>query len=455
MHWSEFENLALLARHTAPEYAVSESIQGVYPFWNSDANEGEASVVTAYRLVNSADAKSHTVVIGTTGQDEYFIWCNDNFIEGKNTKPSVETRVESAAPSMNFPKGEAMAALAMLRGRFSSSTGCHFWTKWNRDRELCKHCNQLLATLGLRNASALEKFKMDFDSRFETEVKNVAPVSAALIPTESLAKLALKTPVMLEGEKGWGKTTEARTLAEEVGATLLEIHGNESIEASDIKGYWMRYRDDFVWKDGKLTQAFRLASKGEKVLLLIDEALRIPSRHQSVFLSALSPYRGRYYLETGRIVSVDDGVGSEETLSCPEENLIVIATTNIGSQYALDEPDPAFLERFVRRRKHTDVELLRRLITEVATARGFPLALADQCCEFYTKMSSLKSQGFVNDLPNPRTLVRAVSKLADTAADVNSAVKTESLAWVGRDVEGEPVPEQLEYVFKAIDSVFK
>jgi len=425
-------------RSTTPDYDLVSSTTGAYPYQDEVTDKVSAAIAKVFHMTEKSGKKVHNVVIGTYFPGAYFIHCGDNFIEGKNTKIPVQDRVRLSAETLDGYSLNSQAIIERmteLRDMAAPSNPCSFWTNFKKNGSLCKHCNQLLKSI-----PKPDRMLEDLDTQLKLLCESGdLPTSEEATSASEFAKLALKVPVLLEGEKGWGKTREARVFAETMGVRLLEIQGHESVEAADFTGYTVRYGHDMVWKDGKLSQAFRLAASGVKVCCLIDELLRIPQRQLSVLLSALSPYKGNYYLSTGRIVDVIEGIGSEETLVCPVENLYIIGTTNVGAQYAIDIMDPALQERFLLCRKALDTAILK---------------IADDCVRFFEAMKALKPNGLVADLPNPRTMVRAVH-LSDKESDMKQSVKQQILTWVTRDVEGNPVPEQLNAVTKAIDKVWK
>lgn len=445
----EFAEIAA-ASGKGKEYHVSAQITGGYPFWDSETSEAQPAVASVYTMSEPSGAKGHNVVLAFMGDDNYAIWCGDNFIENGDTKIPVEDRIKMAVDEMtNVPQAEATARLRELRGAAPASTGCHFWSNFKKNGTLCKHCNRLLSL----NRAQLPTMLQELQERFESDILGQSTAPAMADTLTELEEDIQKVPVLLEGDKGWGKTREARVLATRLNAELVEIHGHESVESADLTGHTVRYGHDMVWKDGRLSEAFRKASKGARILLLVDECLRVPQKQLSVFLSALSPHEDEYRLATGRIINVVDGIGTEETLVCSVNNLLVIATTNVGVQYAVDLMDPALQERFLVKRKELDVGVLRDSVNEFAVSKGFSTDVAAKCVAFFKAMMVLRPNGLVADVPNPRTMLRAVN-LAKTEGDIKRSVLKQILTWVSRDVEGKPVQEQMDAVRKAVNSVW-
>jgi len=461
MNRSELMNYLPVAKKAyaskAMDYSLVSEGSGAYPHWDATTSECKPSMVRVHLMQqNGGTGKSHLVVLAYLGEDDYRIWCGDNFIEGGNCKPEADARVERGVQELpgHFSRTDGIRLLSSLRGYASGpSDACSFWRGWNSSAKLCKHCNQFLVQYASKLSDFLDELVHEYGIVIEGQQPSpVLPVT----DTPELGRLLRKAPVLLEGEKGWGKSREARILAEALNAKFIQIQGHDGVEAMDLTGNFVRFGHEMVWKDGRLSQAFRLAAKGTPVLLLVDEALRIPGRQLSVLLSALAPHDEQYQLETGRIVDVVDGIGTEETITCNCANLHVLATTNIGAQYSVDIMDPALKERFTIIRKQMDVTVLQGAVQAFAEKKGFKGAdvIAAQCVTFFQDMVRLKANGFADDLPNPRTMLRAVD-FAETAADVKAGVQQQVLTWVARDIDGTPVAEQVEHVTAAINKAFK
>lgn len=208
-----------------------------------------------------------------------------------------------------------------------------------------------------------------------------------------------------------------------------------------------------VWKDGPIAEAFRRAQKGLKTILIIDEILRIPKRELNIFLTALTPLDGQYHLRTGKILNIIDDVAQEETLSCNVDNLFVLATTNVGGQYAVDTIDPALADRFVILRKDTEYDKIISVLENKAKEKKFNQVMAEKAGLFFNKMLTAKEQGLVEENPTLRILVR-VFDLADKEDEIKDYIFDHHLLWVARDVYGKPDREQVDVVKQIMEQIF-
>jgi MoxR-like ATPase len=436
--------------------------------------------------VTVGPAEWHTVVQAWNPRKrEIMTWCSDNFLEG--TLPADKARERFAVFDDNPAARKAIEDLWFSKQFADPDAPCDFW-KRHAKGEACEHV-ELIAKTGatpeaigvaqrlrqVADVANVADMRLldpediqdlcdlwglgldgpdDIDAECGDDSGSEAPISWHLTPRGIADKLAFRSPVMLEGDTGAGKTTLARSLAASHDAVLIEVQGHESVEAADLLGHFVPAQNGLVWKDGKLSQAFRMAGAGRKVVLLLDELLRIPRRQLSVLLGALSPYQGQYALSTGRMAEVVDGIGVEEALRCPVENLAVVATTNVGMQYAVDDIDPALAGRFVPIRMETSEDMAQAVLAQACKAKKFAAGVAKKLVTFLAKTTELRDNRQITGRPSLGVLVRCVND-ADSEADVAHLVRTHHLLWVGRGANGEPDSSELDALEKITKRVFK
>ena len=107
------------------------------------------------------------------------------------------------------------------------------------------------------------------------------------------------------------------------------IEGHESMKEFDLLGSHVpEGKNHFPWHDGMLVKAMRAGA-----FLFIDEANRMPTRTLNILLGVLS--RGAVVLTEHR---------SEEVIAQP--GFQVVLAMNLGHGYAVNQLDPALLNRF-------------------------------------------------------------------------------------------------------------
>ena len=428
----------LLAIEVANEYNITLS-----------SIENDCDNVITADFVLEGKNKHHTVRLQYDGKEtgEWFLWCNANA-----DKDTV----------CNFHKGNSLKEVSVNNTMYA----------------MCKHIIGVCDTFK-DNISYITDDMLSEAGVIEKPAKNEEKEE----PFKELKRFAFKIPVLVEGDRGSGKTYEAFEYAKSLNIEPSFVGGHAGIESIDLLGCLVPYAgqenklqdtsvsaadffsgdyqmkvssnssNSLIWKDGPIAEAFRKAQNGEKSILIIDELLRIPQRELNILLTALSPVHGKYNLRTGRILEVIDGVAREEVLSCDTQNLFVLATTNVGGQYAVDTIDPALAERFIVLRKDTEFDTLVSILKEKAKEKGFNETLAEKAGLFLNRMTDAKEQGLVAEVPTLRTLSRAFD-LAEQEEEVKEYILAQKLLWVDRDVYGKPVKEQMEVIKNLLESYF-
>ena len=266
-------------------------------------------------------------------------------------------------------------------------------------------------------------------------IENERKKHAGIGMVDFLERYAFKKHILLTGPAGHSKTYSATQWIDESGYDSEFIAGSAAIEAIDLLGYWIKGADgNLVWLDGALTATFRKAQKA-KTVLLFDELLRVPARELSILVGALTPdSAGNYRLRTNRLVNELDGIGETETLVIPMENLHVIATTNIGADYDVDNIDVALQDRF---RSH-DVEMSTATIHEICTnvnAGRLPTTTIDSLIDLYEKVRMLVQSNELTRALSLRHLTEVIN-YADDKTQVASFLKDLETIICARDTSG-------------------
>ena len=461
----DFEEAWKKFKDNCKEAAITPDVKGgkilpiVYPL--REVNSTEINTLTPALLWTVLeDEVPHAVIVYYDPDDKTIkTLCGDKIFNLKTREESIE----SARKLYNdyrkvFEKEGLKREFLIPEDKVMQFYRCDEY--WNEGKcvhtELVKH---LIGTISDRVTSSPKQKLEQVAQQFYTDSSDT--VESTL--EEQLVALAFRANTIVEGEQGSGKTYAALTVAQKLMDTgkandIVVVQGDNSVEGVDLLGYWIKAQDgSFVWKDGGITEAFRKASKGQKVILIIDEILRIRTKERDLLVRALTVWKdGKYRLRTGRVLGVEDGVAQEEILEVPRENLWVIGTTNIGSQFAVDEYDPAFAERFVLLRADTTEADLRRILTRKCDEMEFPPVVVGLLINFWEKCRKVYNAGDLAGVPTTRTLVRALEVApSKTVKGVKEGLWLQRYLWIGRDSLGYPVKEQEELLRGLLEGIFK
>jgi len=264
--------------------------------------------------------------------------------------------------------------------------------------------------------------------------------------TGKLAKYFFKKHILLQGEKGGGKTYAVSKMISEMDDDIksIDIRGNEGIEAIDLLGYYIKTNDgNLVWKDGPLTKAFRSAASGTKTVLFIDEMLRIPKRELNVLVGSLSPdSEGNFRLDTNQADSVvidENGkaIASTETLVVPKDMLWCVGTTNAGAGYSVDTIDEALGDRFRTLIKRTGEKEMQTILLSIAKEYGHDKKMVTKLMKFYKSFNTLKDSGELTKLVNLRHLAE-ILEFSEDESDVPDVAMDLIPTWCTQDQHGYP-----------------
>ncbi len=249
-------------------------------------------------------------------------------------------------------------------------------------------------------------------------------------------------------------------LIKDAGYTTEFIGGHEAIEAIDLLGYYIKTdTGTLVWKDGGLTAAFRLAAGGTKIVLFIDEMLRIPKRELNILVAALTPDSiGNFNLRTSRAGSINAGEGGidiaeEEVLSVRSDMIWAIGTTNAGAGYSVDTIDEALADRFRTIIKTTSEKEMKAILTGyVKDHPDMDKTIVTRLMKFYKNFHDLKKSGELTKVLNIRHLVETIT-LSDNTLMVQDMLMDLVPTLCTMDVHGYPTEAQAAIVETLIEKM--
>lgn len=268
---------------------------------------------------------------------------------------------------------------------------------------------------------------------------------------------AAVAPVLVRGEQGASKTYTARRLGQSgMFECYVEVACYAGIEGIDLIGGYVQQAGTagLVWCDGPIAQAFRSAASGKSTFLLVDEILRIPARERGVLLTSLTPDNGVYRLRVPRIANVQDGVGAWETIEAPVANLSIVATTNVGGRFGVEDDDDAQAERWVPLTVRVDEDAVARVLADICATYSWADRVRDGLVKLFVEGRRLKAGNLLQIAPSIRTVCRACHATGGDVAKLKDTLNAEAQIWVGLTFEGEPIPEQVKSAQGLIDAAF-
>lgn len=436
-------------------------------FHDRQAKTSVPCVVRAFEVRHSIDRSKepHNVLIAhfvdPDGTARFAGWCGDNFYEKKMDLAEANTRIDAAvrAAQDQFPSADHSALRQLLHGHFgsahSASGGCNFWRARTTSGG-CKHYKLVLQRLV--DEALLDDLEVQYNDVLGAGSLLPKPTQTINASALEMQRCAFMHPVLLFGPKGTGKSHAAREYGQSDGVTYIEYGVHEGTEGFDLLGQTIPFNGKWVWRDGPMTEAFRKGARGEKIVLCLDELLRMRVTHRSALLSAFSEYRGHYTLRTGRILSEQDGVGQEETIQCPVANLFLVGTTNVGDQYSLDELDDALRSRFKLVYMPDNEDVLRNALAEtLALKADWKEAEKDTVSKALTDAVSKSLAGVKSGALRSSIDLRAVKRViasASTPGEVRGRLASEYMQCVGLDSQGRPIPEHEAFFGKLVAKVF-
>ncbi len=368
------------------------------PYVWKDKDSGKEYSIKAilFRVRNVSNGNCHNVLIGASPIDgKLRIWCGDVYCQ-----------------SLGYEEAK-----------------CWFWKNFAKGIPHCKHVAYVLTHLDSDTKRWVEKVLID---RKEKGIHG--KIKLALEKSKS---------ILLYGPTGSGKTYTVLEAVKEEALPLYQIHISTGLEDIDLlqklipdptTGKWQRI-------EGELVKAFRHA-QNEKVAILLEEISRSSKSLRNLLIKAMDRKDNAYTLHD---------FTSGEYIEVPAENIVWIATANLGSSYGdTSELDPALMRRFsltvfVDYDPKKELEILKEIVDE-ETAR--------KMVEFAKK---IRENYLTGRLPYPLdtgTLVEWAEVTAETEDPIESAELVFLYRIVERDSFGYPENGQLEVIREELENLF-
>lgn len=192
--------------------------------------------------------------------------------------------------------------------------------------------------------------------------------------------------------------------------------------------------------DGQIEKAFRLASEGKRVAVLLDELTRIPAKSLNILISILDKVRNKYVL---------NNFIKGEVVECQTQNLFFVATANLGRNFeGTFNLDEAILDRF---EKITYVDYSTELEYDLIKQK-FPKITSNQMLEITSEIQTLRQGSKENLFESPfstRLLKYVLSDMLTPTRTEFKRVVMESVIYrlLPKNLDGSPMMGNLELIY--------
>ena len=407
--WEEIERVKEICTEEGDFGKISDmlptQVWGVvidpYIWKDKETEEEVRTKAILFYLKNEENGNYHNVLIGIHPKDRKLrIWCGDRYCQELGYKESF----------------------------------CRFWINAKNGKPHCKHV-----------AYVIQYLEKNPEMKKGIERALIDEPSASAKGIQGKLKLALKRAksILLYGPTGSGKTHAVLETVKEEGLPLYQIHISTGLEDVDLLQKLIPDPETGKWNriEGELVKAFRHAKEG-KVVILLEEISRSSKSLRNLLIKAMDKKDNSYTLHD---------FTSGEYIEVPAENIVWIATANLGSSYGdTSELDPALMRRFsltvfVDYDTKKELEILKGIVDEDT---------AKKMVEFAKK---IRENYLAGRLPYPLdtgTLVEWAEMTAETEDPVGAAEMVFLYRIVERDSFGYPERGQMEVIREELETVF-
>lgn len=405
LNW--YENPLDLLAHSKTAFGVvlSEVYSGPYPYLASAGAAPQLINALIYKVAIGTDTYSVLILCKIEeGLVKWAINCGDPQTNGDVTGQGKQLAVDLKEQVSSKVTQQLLASAWEGTVDFDP---CGFLSMLKRTGRYCTHTAHVLGTV---KASQLQKMASDLQLWFageEEESESLFPEEAAFYDS------AFIQHVLLAGERGSGKTFLARQAAKKFEAEYLEMQMHPSMEAWEFRAHDRAWNGAIYTVLGKLAEAVHLIQQGKRVILVLDEFLNMNPVYTSVINSPLSlTERDTYIIETGKIIDQGDGIGTLETVEVPANMLWIVATSNIGARYNLDQIAPSVRSRFQIILMNTDSKRTEAIVEQLLLQYKMPSELAPRFEKFISAGLQMTKQNLLDEEVTTRLVascLRAIS----------------------------------------------
>jgi len=430
------------------------------PFFYAETAKYEICVAAAYtHSTVIPNGKANTTFIYCTGEDQFVFDCGSNFLEKQNSLGAeIIEEIVQVLPETNqeIYRQEILDRMgsytytpeSCVNKRLQINLHNFIENDFKGEGEIaCKHIKNMFGNMDLNILEALEK-------AYKKLYKTMRKTSGNKIE-DALESYGFKgESLLIVGPGGHGKTQKVKDYAQKKNYTFVEMHAHTQMEAFDIFGHEKKVGDSFIWLDGEVIQAARLAVKAkddEKVMLFIDEFTNLPMSESANLKACFEPYKGHYYFKTGRIVNIEDGIGENEIIKVPIEKLQIVCAANMGAGYAYEELDKALKQRFLIIYFEMERKELKSILTSICKEKSFSEQTVQKLMNFQRAISEYVDRNELPDKPVLRHLSRKLLGLIDDEKDLEHIAFLQINQFVDFSIDGQPVEEQIEIVEEIIE----